>query len=67
MFRQFVWLIFDVVIGVVLTGVLAPVTITLLPERYRGGLALWGLALVSVLAVAGCRRALGIGAAQHTE
>jgi hypothetical protein len=67
MIRQFVWLIFDVILGVVLTGALAPFTITLLPERYRGALALWGLALVSVLAVAGCRRALGIGTAERTQ
>jgi hypothetical protein len=62
MFRQFAWLMFDFTLGIVLTGVLAPLAIGLLPERFRGAAALWVLAVVSVGLVTGCRRVLGIGA-----
>lgn len=62
MIRELLWLMVDVALGVILAGMLAPVAITRLPEQYRGAPALWALALVSVVIVAVCRRALGIGA-----
>lgn len=62
MLRQSLWLVFDVVVGLLLTGVVSPVVLSQLPARFRGAAALWGVALVSVVLVALGRRALGVGA-----
>jgi hypothetical protein len=52
MLRESLWLLFDLVLGILLTGVAAPLIVPQLPERFRGAPALWGLALVSVALVA---------------
>jgi len=66
MARQFLWLLFDVVVGALLAGLLAPLAITLLPTSLRGGWALGVIAFAVVLIVAGLRRALGIGVVHRT-
>ena len=62
MLRQGLWLVFDLVVGVLLAGVAAPLTIPQLPERFRGSVAVWGLALLCVGLIALARRLLRIGA-----
>jgi hypothetical protein len=66
MTRQIVWLVVDVVLGTALTGLLAPIAITFLPEQYRGSIALLAFAIVSVGIVMCGRRALGLGAVDHS-
>ena len=61
MARQFLWLLFDVALGVLVAGLLAPVAVTLLPNHLRGAPALGAITLAVVLMVAGLRRMLGIG------
>jgi hypothetical protein len=67
MFRQFLWFLFDVVLGILLTGMVGPLIVPQLPERLRGAPALWVLAATSVVMVALGRRVLGIGAARRPE
>jgi hypothetical protein len=67
MFRQFLWFLFDVVLGILLTGVVGPLVVPQLPERLRGAPALWVLAVTSVAMVALGRRVLGIGAVGRPE
>ena len=61
MSRQVVWALIDVAVGVLAAGLLAPVTVVLLSESYRGPLTLGVLAVVAVAVVAVLRRALGLG------
>ena len=61
MTRRVLWLLFDIAVGVLAAGLLAPVTVALFPEHYRGAWALWGVVLVAVGVVTVLRRALGIG------
>lgn len=62
MLRHGLWLACDLVVGVLLAGVAAPLTIPRLPERFRGSVAVWGLALLCVVLIALARRLLRIGA-----
>jgi hypothetical protein len=66
MIRTGLWLMVDIVLGVVVAGVISPWAIGLVPEHYRGTPALCGLALVSIVIVAFGRRALGIGTSGST-
>jgi hypothetical protein len=67
MVRQFLWFLFDVVLGILLTGVVGPLIVPQLPERLRGAPALWVLAVTSVVTIALGRRVLGIGAVRRRE
>lgn len=67
MLRAFLWLVFDVVLGILLTGVVAPLLLPQLPEQFRGAPALWGAAVVSITLVALGRRVLGIGAVRRLQ
>jgi len=62
MLRQGLWLVFDLVVGLLLAGVAAPLTIPQLPERFRSSAAVWGLALLCVVLIALVRRLLRISA-----
>ena len=62
MLRQGLWLVCDLVVGLLLAGVAAPLTIPPLPERFRSSAAVWGLALLCVVLIALVRRLLRIGA-----
>ena len=63
MARQVLWLLFDVAAGVLAAGLLAPVTVAVLPEAYRGRVALAVVAVLAVTVVSLLRRALGFGSA----
>jgi hypothetical protein len=65
MLRQFLWLLFDVVLGILLTGVVGPLILPQLPGRFRGAPVLWCVAVMAVALVALGRRALGIGAVRR--
>ena len=67
MTRQFLWLLFDIALGVMLAGLLAPLAVVLVPAHLRGAWALCGIALVAVAMVAGLRRMLGIGVVDRSQ
>jgi len=56
--RILLGLIFDLVAGVVITGVLAALVVTVLPARPHGQTWLWLLALVCCVTVGTTRRCL---------
>ncbi len=64
MIRPVLWLLVDVAVGLVVAGVVSPWAIALVPQSYRGTLALGGVALVCVAGVSCCRRILGLGAGE---
>ncbi len=67
MIRPVLWLLVDVAVGLVAAGLVSPWAIALVPQPYRGTLALGGLALVCVATVSCGRRILGLGASESSR
>ncbi len=67
MIRPILWLLADIVVGVVVAGAVSPWVIALVPPAWRGSAALGGVAIASVVAVTCVRRLVGIGRSERSR
>lgn len=64
MVTEFLWLIFDVALGVLLAGLVMPLTLALIPDSLRGTRAVIVVAVLSVAVVSVLRRLTGAGSSR---